>query len=145
MNTFISDAIDDRPVHTAGFHLLSDAFGRRVGMSVHTVSWKQAQLSQRNRTMLRVIEYSAKSNLAIDVMFSTCPSTCPSICLLPTSKHYILKMNELISIQTGTSLPRAVAWRVKLRCQEVEGQGHRRLKSLEAWRRHHSRSLESSR
>jgi len=56
-------------------------------------------------------------------------------------------MNEVISIQTGTSLPPGQGHAtVKLRGQEVKDQGHRRPKfDLEAWQTHRSRPLEASR
>ena len=86
-------------------------------------------------------------------MFSTCPSVLPSVRpsvrlfvrLLATCERYsdIFKTNEPILMQPGSSVPEAT---VDLGDQQVKDQGHRRLKlDLEAWRRHHSRPLESSR
>jgi len=69
-----------------------------------------------------------QSRLAGGIMFLTHPFVRLSVCLLPTCEHYTLKMNEPISTQNGTNVPRGKGLNGRPQDQEVKGQGHRRPK-----------------
>jgi len=76
-------------------------------------------------------------------------SVCSFVRLLPTCERDNSVTNEPISMQIDINLPRRQGHErstSESKLQKVKGQGHRRSKlCLEARRRHHSRSLESSR
>jgi len=79
-------------------------------------------------------------------MFSSCPFVRPSVCPSVTNlERYVLKTNEPISLQIGTSLPLGQRHAmVDLESQEVKGQDHMRpMLDLKAWWRRHSRPLKS--
>jgi len=94
------------------------------------------------------------------VRSSVCPSVCPVARSLPSCERDMLKMDELISTQIGTSDLQSKAsnasdslgaiqicfdWLIDLRSQEVKGGYHRRPKlDVEPWRKYHQRRLELS-
>ena len=90
--------------------------------------------------------YAMQSRLAGGITFWTCRFVRPSGVRLVTGGCY-----QLVNDNAWTDFnadwhksPGARSWTVDDGGQEVTGQGHRRLKLYwEAWRRHHSRSLES--
>jgi len=81
-------------------------------------------------------------------MFSTCPFVRPFVRLSVTNLWtlYFVKEWTDFNAKGHKFSSGAKAWTVARRGQEVKGQGHRRPKlCLKEWRRHHSRSLETSR
>jgi len=62
----------------------------------------------------------------LDSQEASCNVLDLSVRPLPTCERYLLKTNEPISMQNGTSGPAAIA--VDLWGQEVKGQGHTRPK-----------------
>jgi len=106
--------------------------------------------SRRQKSLLHseyILYLSVRqSRLAGHIPSSARPSICSFVFLLLTCERYTSKTNELISMQIGINLsPGAKAWTVDLWGQEVKDQGHMRPRlCLEAWQKHHSRSLESS-
>jgi len=82
-----------------------------------------------------------------DIVFSTCPFVRLSVRLLQTSEDDILKTKESILMPIGISGPRgndikrSTLWVRKLKIKVTRGKHI----NLEAWRRHYSRVLGSSR
>lgn len=98
-------------------------------------------VSQRTCTVF----IRTSSRLAAGVMFSTCPSVCPFVRLSPTCECYVLKMNEPISVQIGTTGPWGYDMNGRRRCSGGQRSRSQQVEvRFEGWQSNQSRSLESS-
>jgi len=126
--------------HTSTFELIPSVATAQPG-AVVTVRNIYDYLSPNSSTTLRILSHFHS------VHRTTCKTTKNTNMIL--LRQHIAKTNEPISMQIGINLPpgqghdRSTS---EVRRSKVNRQGHRRPKlCLKVWRRHHSRSFESTR